>query len=517
MVKFIRERNDILRSKNRRFSAYIALIFLFILFVATGISLVTHKNIDQARAEKQTSEILRMQDHLLLKVRSIGTDLTYFAHSDLAQSVLMSNEPKSSSYLASLMLKITTIKKQYDQIRIIDSQGQEVIRIDQQATNTFFQVPSEGLQDKSARYYFQKTRQLKPNQIFISKFDLNKEHGKVESPIKPMIRFSTPIYSPTGSFLGIGIINYRGSDLLHSLDDLNIHNSDYIYLVNDNGYLLKGYDKEKEWSFMYPEKKQYKFSDEFSTVWASMTTSPEGMVTTPQGEFYFLKTALNPFNELSSVNSESLFLVMHVPKSVLTNEFSTLMENILIAILLVTPIVAFLSYQLASSQEEQKWLVEKLTIEARHDGLTGLYNRHAIVEFLEEQIDKTPSSMPLLSVGFIDANNLKKINDNYGHEAGDNLIKGLAKAISSTVRTSDFSARLGGDEFLIVFMNCNVEDASHSMHRILANLRTLGLKGNMDWSMSYGCAELLDNDSVESLIGRADKDMYKQKLAKKNQ
>ena len=78
----------------------------------------------------------------------------------------------------------------YDQLRYIDETGQEVIRVNAGGVI----VPHEQLQNKADRDYFLKANALAANQIYISRVDLNIEHGKVEQPVKPMLRLAMPVY-----------------------------------------------------------------------------------------------------------------------------------------------------------------------------------------------------------------------------------------------------------------------------------------------------------------------------------
>lgn len=507
------ERFSLKEKKRERGLLYVTLLLLFLSLVVAIIYAVLHQQIDQEREVKQYAELVNMQTKIITELSSVGADLIYYSHSDLAIATLSSPEKTALDYLTSLMYKISSLQKRYDQIRLFDIQGNEIIRIDQNSDFSLQQVPQTKLQNKSERYYFKNALTLQPGQIYTSQFDLNKERGKVEYPIKPMIRFATPIHSKKGELLGAGIINYSGNKILQIITELNVHKGDQVSLVNSDGYYLKGDDAKKEWGFMFPEGEQFLFSDEHPELWKKMQGNKSGKVITADGEYYFSSFNLSPSPSFAIVNSERVFLVMHVPETIINDELLLLIKGLTLGFLFIAPVFLILGWILANSQVEQAWLVQKLSFEARHDALTGLYNRKAIVDYLNKNIGISRRRNSSLSVGFIDVNDLKMMNDRYGHDAGDELIKGVAAVINISIRESDFAARIGGDEFLIVFIDCDEDSANIIMQRIQSIYCSLGLiKTGKKWSMSFGCTELLSKeDTVETMIERADSAMYKQK------
>ncbi len=506
-------------AKYKKSMVYSLLLLLFLSAVLAIVYLMSSGNISREREMRQYAELGNMQASLLAELNIVGTDLAYYAHSELAVSTLEEKDPKAKGYLTSLMFQIGNLYKHYDQLRLLNDRGDEVIRIDQQRDNSLHLVPDEALQNKADRYYFRELAGLKPEEIYASPFDLNVEHGEVEQPLKPTIRFATPIYSKAGDFIGAGVINYKGKDLLQIIDDLNVHEGDRVYLLNHKGFYLKGEQADKEWRFMFPEREQLGFDSEYPTAWRQMQKAELGKVVTDDGEYYFSRFKLAPHSLFNIVNRESAYLVMFVPESTIQAAQQNLNNSALFAFLLVSPMFIFLAYKLAGSQIEQQRLFSKLTFDARHDALTGLYNRSAIIEYLGKSISRSRRQKAQLAVSFIDVNDLKKTNDLHGHEAGDDLLKGVASVINMSIRDGDFAARIGGDEFLIVFVDCDGSCASEIMERIQAAYGVMGLgKTGKEWSLSFGCTQLLhETDDVDSIIERADSLMYEHKTGQKNQ
>ncbi|MFW5986122.1 MAG: diguanylate cyclase [Halanaerobiales bacterium] len=149
------------------------------------------------------------------------------------------------------------------------------------------------------------------------------------------------------------------------------------------------------------------------------------------------------------------------------------------------------------------------------DRLTGIMNRRMGLKFLGKQLAALERKGGEVSVCFLDVNGLKAVNDNFGHQEGDWLLKKTAEILNNTIRESDAAVRMGGDEFLLIFPDCNLQEA-HSIYRRIqeqiereneANIKEFNI------SLSSGFARKLagDNLSLDGLIEKADEDMYKAK------
>lgn len=111
-------------------------------------------------------------------------------------------------------------------------------------------------------------------------------------------------------------------------------------------------------------------------------------------------------------------------------------------------------------------LNEKLKVKATHDALTGLWNREWILSFLDKSHALARREARPLSVIIADIDNFKEINDTYGHQVGDKVLKEVARRMKSAVRESDCLGRFGGEEFLHVLYPCTTEQAKTTAERI---------------------------------------------------
>lgn len=129
----------------------------------------------------------------------------------------------------------------YDQIRYIAADGSEIVRVNSVGDDASI-VPPEGLQNKAERYYFREGMKLAPGEIFVSAIDLNREHGTIEVPHKPVLRYATPIFDADGNRQGVIVTNILADKLFDFLNVDRIRHG-AVFLVNSDGYFLAHPDK----------------------------------------------------------------------------------------------------------------------------------------------------------------------------------------------------------------------------------------------------------------------------------
>jgi diguanylate cyclase (GGDEF)-like protein len=174
-----------------------------------------------------------------------------------------------------------------------------------------------------------------------------------------------------------------------------------------------------------------------------------------------------------------------------------------------------------SDISEQKRRQETIQYISQHDSLTGLPNRNLLSERLEWHVKQARRSKWQLCVCFLDLDGFKAINDQYGHSAGDRVLKEVARRLLNTVREVDTVARLGGDEFAMVLSEIeHRQDCLELFDRVLACVRhPVPYEGHeLEVSASLGVAFFAQDIAVDGdqLLRQADKAMYDAKLAGKN-
>ncbi|WP_457560357.1 GGDEF domain-containing protein [Caminibacter sp.] len=141
---------------------------------------------------------------------------------------------------------------------------------------------------------------------------------------------------------------------------------------------------------------------------------------------------------------------------------------------------------------------------AKRDFLTGLYNRRAFFEIIKEKNDKNRKAILML-----DIDHFKKINDTYGHDLGDKVLKEFSKRVSTLLRKEDIFARIGGEEFLIFFENFDEDKLFEKAEEIRKKIKATPVK-NISFTVSIG-GYVFDNEDIELAIKKADLALYKAK------
>lgn len=155
------------------------------------------------------------------------------------------------------------------------------------------------------------------------------------------------------------------------------------------------------------------------------------------------------------------------------------------------------------------------------DELTGCYNRRYINERLPVEINEHKEKGKKLAVVIMDIDNFKTINDMYGHQVGDQVLKETGSLIRRNIRKDcDWVSRYGGEEFLIVFKNMDNENLVHNTERIRKSIEKHVFKNNDSYfslTASFGIIEMSDEfNEMDKIISEADKKLYKAKKLGKN-
>jgi len=155
----------------------------------------------------------------------------------------------------------------------------------------------------------------------------------------------------------------------------------------------------------------------------------------------------------------------------------------------------------------------------REDQLTGSLNRRGLDDVFERESARADRRKTPLCVALLDLDNFKRLNDTYGHMAGDAALKHLVKVVRETLRSMDVIARFGGEEFLILLPETTVDAAAAAMVRVQRELtKHFFLHDNEKMLITFSCGVALrvPNEEQASLMARADKAMYQAKNSGKN-
>lgn len=184
--------------------------------------------------------------------------------------------------------------------------------------------------------------------------------------------------------------------------------------------------------------------------------------------------------------------------------------------------IIFISYLFSHEKNEAEGKLMKyndqLKKEANTDPLTGLFNRRKANEYLNQVIKNDDIHSVSIAIGDIDF--FKKVNDTYGHDIGDEVLKFVAKEMRENSRQDTFLARWGGEEFLIVLPDCNGDDAYVAIERLRNKIQNSEIKVEGDITikvtMSFGVAELSFRKGVDYSVKEADEKLYMGKQSGRN-
>lgn len=243
---------------------------------------------------QETFNISQLEKVVQNDIRSIVSDLMVLANHQHLHDFLSDEQESSRKILNQEFLSFAEHKKLYDQVRFINMEGKEIIRINNE--NGKPKVVSRWkLQDKKTRYYFQDAYALKHGEVYISPFDLNIEHDVIEQPIKPMIRLATPVCGPNGNQAGLLVLNFRGQAIINDIEELSRTSLATPMLLNKDGYWLHGADPGKNWAFMFPGKEQDAFTVEYPEAWKIIAHEDNGQFINQDGLFTF--STIHPLAE----------------------------------------------------------------------------------------------------------------------------------------------------------------------------------------------------------------------------
>ena len=158
-----------------------------------------------------------------------------------------------------------------------------------------------------------------------------------------------------------------------------------------------------------------------------------------------------------------------------------------------------------------------LEYQASHDKLTGLFNRNRFDEIYTKEIKRTKRYNNELSIIIFDIDDFKMVNDTYGHQIGDEVLKEIAKITLNGVREQDINVRWGGEEFLILLPQTNLTGAVTVASKIKSAIKEhIFTDKSLKITASFGVSQLLEEDDEISLISRSDKLLYEAKKTGKD-
>ncbi|RJX68327.1 GGDEF domain-containing protein [Vibrio sinensis] len=513
----------------------------FTLLVSVSLVIFYYDSISEVETKKSNVKVQQAallegkKEYIEWVMGSVVKETVLLSDILAQQQIYRVHEPDNNQTKARLLdkfnhaLKIVSQRKMiYDQIRYLDTNGNEIIRINYKQDLATI-VPTTELQNKSDRYYFSEIIALTSKQIYISPLDLNIEYDGIEIPFKPVIRLASPIFDSAGKKRGIVVVNYRASYLMDGLELFNLNSGTNYMLLNKDGYFLfNDLYPELEFSFMFKDKPTHTIYSQFPELAGQIQSINSGQIETDQGlmtiESVGALGCINPycFQQFHVTDNDSTAwkLVSYTAfDKRLDFTDSLALHHSLMRLGVLLSLV--LSFFMARYQLRLHLDIQRINYLANNDDLTNLVNRRAFQSQAEETLKAAQESKRHVCLIYIDLDNFKAINDNYGHAAGDKALQHVAMIMNKVFGSEALLARLGGDEFAVLLNSdkqmSNPQQLSESLLKRLRYPISVTPEHDFRISASVGaCICSCQQTNLESLMHKADLAMYQAKRAGKN-
>ena len=254
---------------------------LIMLFLIANLAFLSHKQEVYSDLNRNGDSLALVRGEISQVINLISRQLLYLTQERLFLDVLGNPSSESKQEVASQWESFLLHQARFDQIRWIDNAGMEQIRVNYNSGSPST-VDERRLQDKSGRYYFKHSINLDHAQIYLSPLDLNIENGRVERPLKPVMRLATPVFNKDGDRNGVLILNYLGKPMLDRLRQT----SGNAWLVNEQGFWLLGSNDEDEWGWQQDRLHQ-NLGRRYPEAWKAISLGDSGMMESGSGYWQF--------------------------------------------------------------------------------------------------------------------------------------------------------------------------------------------------------------------------------------
>ncbi len=492
--------------------------------------------------------------------------LTALADGDAGADGAKRNKVKLGEVFASMLKS----RVDYVQIRVIGVAdfGRELIRTDR-TNNGIEAVTNDDLQEKAHFPYMFEAVKMPAGEFYFSKINLNREQHWQDGFDIPTLRIATPVRGVDGKVFGIVIVNVDLNRLFNRLRSNLPRNIDLV-LTNDEGDYLIHPDQHK--TFGFDRGRRVFIQDDIGEIKTLLEPGPVRHLLTRTrmgsrdvanaGAFvriafgstsqpYFVLLGLQ--TPLSLVLRDSKFLGVTIIQITVLCSLAAACLSFLLSFVLAKPLNAMatavkqfeagkviislpterddeigylarsfqhMSNRLSSQVGDLQAREQSLQYLAHHDQLTGLPNRAMFQQALSAKIDNASVDESRFCLMFIDLDKFKQINDQLGHNVGDQALQLAALRMRASVRNEDTVARLGGDEFTILISDFRHESDVTAMAEKLIHVfdQSFVIDGHeFEMSCSIGISMFpQDGKSADQLLNAADAAMYRAKLGKHN-
>ncbi len=311
--------------------------FLVIFALALLVLFVKDRQREWRLRVEQSDHRLELAYELITRdLGRVRSDILNLASQRSVQEFEIANED-SRKRVETEFGNFLRFKQTYQQLRLLDVQGLERVRVDLR-DSVVSVIPDSELQDKKDRYYFRESLGLNEGDVFISEFDLNQEHGLIEQPLNPVVRFATPIHHSNGKLESLLVANYLGAPLLNDLSEISLPGKTFV--IREDGQYLLGPQRGDSWGWLLDHSRT--FGSHFPDAWSRKQALQSECTWTPEGAFAFRKIEMQRFGRARMDQSRAgnqLLLVSFLPAAEVFATSNQLLNRLLIlAAIMILPL-----------------------------------------------------------------------------------------------------------------------------------------------------------------------------------
>lgn len=376
--------------RNKKTVVFYEYIFLILMIVASLVLLYFYKYNNISSEYKILLQSVSKEHKVILnnEFNDIHSDIAYLSSRSILD-LLKNKDTLVKEEIQNDLFNYIKTKEKYDQLRVLDKNGFEIIRLDKKGTFPVI-IPNKKLQNKSDRYYFQDALKLRPNDIYISKLDLNKERGSIELPIKPMLRIVKPIFDKQLNFYGVMIFNYKAKKLLHKLQSSAKEYNLKMSIFNKKGEILQYHDTSYNWSFMYPEKKIQRLEQLDNALYTAIHDLDKGLYENEKGIFYIKPyypyyLLLSTSNNILSDQNKKWYIVLskdseEISSLALDQVYEIIPFSIFFLLFGMIAIWKLTEFRQSLKEEEEKTRIASMTFSNTAQGIMISDEKNTIIQ-----------------------------------------------------------------------------------------------------------------------------------------
>jgi len=467
--------------------------------------------------------------------------------------------PESLANAAATLKEVSIQYGRYDSVFVLDTAGREIIRVHRRGDQSLI-VPAEELQDRPDCACFREAIALGVNRVYVSRVTLVPEANEAndtnaanatnaaddvhDGRTIPIMQFARAIAGEDGQTKGVIVLNYNANELLDELrliagEDGSQHVS---MVINKEGMWLSNSSQPGTSLRQGPDKDENSFARQFAQEWATIRDTPHGELRTDKGLFLF--SSVYPFAQdwfggknrpaaqralFSGEQIENYYakIVLWIPESSLSASSFFGQPGGQSMIVFVYALLAVLSGGFAyirQRRQQEEWVrrrAEEMERQAHTDSLTAVWNRRYFSEVAERELVRSKRTYDPLVLLMLDIDYFKRVNDTYGHKAGDLVLQEFCRICLHTLREIDIFARLGGEEFVALLPNTTAdkgESAANRLREAVAEAKVLLHDGEViSFTVSIGVSCLpVISSNLDEMLRDADHALYEAKRTGRN-